>query len=241
MSTTDFSALELNQEQYNKWLEQRSQAMITARRSHFVTISREFGCDGYPTAMRLMELINTKYKSSPWLVFSHPIIEKLIGDEKLGTDMIHKVNETRYNFVNWFMDGLVPGFLQSQQSQAFERTRTLMLNLVEKGNCILIGGGAQVVTNGLDPQKFHGTHIRLIASYDFKIKSVMQKFKLDRGEAETMLEKKQYARDKFVEDFTGQRPSQNSLYHVIFNNDLNSPEMMAKTIFDYMETRGCFK
>lgn len=224
---------------HKAWLEERTEVAGKNQKSRFVTISREYGCDGYPTAIKLAQLLSERDKSD-WQVFSHPIMEEMISDEKLGAEMIQKVIESRYRFVNWFIDGMVPNYLQSPQSQAFERMRTLMLNLAEKGNCIIVGGGGAIITHDLDPAKFSGNHFRIVSSHFFRIKSIVKRFKVDRGEAEVYLEKKQNARNRFIEDLTDKSALDPELYNLIFNNDLNPPETIAKTIVSYMEIRGEF-
>ncbi len=238
-SKGSYKELVFDHKKYHTWLKEREKAIETMDKSLFVTISREFGCDGYPTAEKLSELLNANRRGL-WLVFSHPILEKLIEDEKLGAPLIHKVSEKRYTFVNWFLDGLVPDYLQSPQSQAFERMRTTILNLAEKGNCIIVGSAAQIITRELDPSKFSGIHIRLVGTFRARVMSVMQKFGLDRGDAEKFIENKQFARDDFVEDFTGRSVTDPTLYHLTFNNDLSNKDMIAKSIYSFMKLRDAF-
>ena len=231
---------DFDKKKYHAWIEEREKAVETMERSHFVTISREFGCDGYPTAQKLCELLNAR-RMGIWMVFSHPILGKLVEDENLGAPLIHNVSEKRYTFVNWFLDGLVPEYLQSPQSQAFERMRTSILNLAEKGNCIILGAAAQIITRELDPSKFAGIHIRLVGTFKARTMSVMQKFGLNRGDAEKLIEKKQFARDRFVEDFTGRFVTDPTLYHLTFNNDLSDAQTIAKSTDAFMATKGEFK
>ena len=230
-----------NVDAYHSWLEDRSKIASALKVSHFITISREFGCDAFPAAGKLQELINAKHPTNKWLVFSHQMLRKLAEDEKLGVDLISKVSEKRYSFMNWFIDGLVPDYLQSVQSQVFERMRTLILNLAEKGNVIIVGGGAQIITNDLDPSKFAGTHVRIYGSYPWRLKSVMEKFHMGRAEAEEFLKSKQHARNKFVEDFTGKSSADPLLYHMMLNSDKNTPELKAQAIFHYCDSRRFFK
>lgn len=228
-----------DQKKYNSWLKERAAAVETMDKSLFITISREFGCDGYPVAEKLCELLKAGRKSN-WLIFSHPILEKLVEDEKLGAPLMHNVSEKRYTFVNWFLDGLVPEYLQSPQSQAFERLRTSILNLAEKGNCIIVGAGAEIITRELDPSKFLGIHIRLVGTFPARVMSVMQKFGMDRGDAEKFIEKKQSARDRFVEDFTGRSVKDPTLYHMTINNDLCNKDVIAKTVYSFIEIADAF-
>ncbi len=225
-------------EAHQNWLKERAKAMAAMKQSNFVTISREYGCDGYPMAMALRELINKKHGDSPWIIISHPIMEKLISDEDIGAELIDDISEKRYRFMDWFIDGLVPDYLKSAQSHVFERMRTLILNLAEKGNCIILGGSAQIITGQLDPLKFNGIHTKIIGSHNIRLSKVMDKFGLHRDEAEKRLNEKEEARNKFIEDFTGKSAADDLLYHMVFNNDRNTPETMAKTIFAYLEIRG---
>ncbi len=233
-----FREVKFDLEAHQNWLKERAKAMAGMKQSHFVTISREYGCDGYPVAVMLCEMINKKRNDSPWIVISHPIMEKLISDENIGAELIDDISEKRYRFVDWFIDGLVPDYLKSAQSHVFERMRMLILNLAEKGNCIILGGGSQIITSELDPLKFNGIHARIIGSQNVRLKKVMEKFGLHRKDGEKHILDHEDSRNQFVEDFTGKSSTNDFLYHMIFNNDRNTPEMISKTIFAYLEIRG---
>jgi hypothetical protein len=69
----------------------------------------------------------------------------------------------------------------------------------------------------------------------------MRKFNLNRGDAENQLEEKQSARDKFIQDFTWQTANDDSLYHLIINNQWSNHKIIAKTILNYMELVGFFE
>lgn len=239
-SQTTFKAIELETDLYNKWLAERASA-DEKKPSRFITISREFGCDGYPTALRLNELLAEKYPDTRWFIFSRATLEKIISDDDLGAELIHKISETRYSFVQWFFDGIVPEYIQSPHLKVFERLRTLILNLAVKGNAIFVGGGGQIITNRLISSRFRGIHVRIIGSHEFKVRSVMNKFNVNRGDAENQLKEKQSARDKFIQDFTWQTANDDSLYHLIINNQWNGSEIIAKTILSYMELLGFFE
>jgi hypothetical protein len=163
------------------------------------------------------------------------MMEKLIEDEQLGYPLIHKVSEERYSFMNWFIDGLVPNYLQSVQSQVFTRMRTLILNLAEKGNCIIIGGGAQIITSDLDPAKFFGVHARLYASFPFRVKMLMESSHMSEAEAEKFLRMHQDTRTKFIEDFTGRSSTDSLFYSLLLNNERLDADTMAKAIFSIIE------
>jgi len=232
--------IDFDVEQYHQWLKEREKAVEKEQSSRFVTISREYGCDGYPVAGQLCDLLNERTPESPWHIFTHPILEKIISDEKLGLEMVDRITETRYSFAKWFFDGIVPDFIKSPQLQVFQRLKNLILNLSAKGNCILVGGGAQVLTHRFHSTIFQGTHIRLIGSHEFRVKNVMKKFGLNRGDAENQIEKKQFAREKFIKDFTDHSSYDNAFYHLVINNEWLTPKTIAKLVFQLMEMNGIF-
>lgn len=218
-------------------MNERKKAMESKKQSHFVTISREYGCEAYPIAAGLRDLLNKKSKE-PWMIFSRPIIEKLIEDDELDADYIHELSDTRYWFADYFIDGLVPDFLTSPQSKTFEKMHSLNMSLAEMGNCIIIGSAAQILTTDLKPDKFAGMHVRIIGSMEFRIKKLMETNNLNRTGAERLLKKKQSASDNFVRDFTRLSVDDPYLYHITFNRDHISTDFMIQTLYAYLEAKG---
>lgn len=237
---TTFKAPELEVKAYHNWLEERAKEEKQKHTSRFVTLSRDFGCDGFPVAEKVRDLFNAKH-GLKWMIFTHQILEKMAGDEELGSGLIHEIDGGRYSFVNWFIDGLVPPYLQSVQSKVFTRLRTLILNLSEKGNCIFVGGGAQIITGELDPAKFSALHVRLYAPVQWRVKSVMKKFNLDQQQAEKFLMDQQFKRNQFIEDFTGKSPADPNNYNLMLNGEKCDQTLSAQTILFQAEQLGFFK
>jgi cytidylate kinase len=53
-------------------------------------------------------------------------------------------------------------------------------------------------------------------------------------EAQETIDKMQKLRDKFLKEFLDREPEDLSLYHLVFNNDRNTPERMAEIIARYV-------
>ena len=226
---------------YRDWVAKREKARESdkTKRTFFVTISREFGCEGYEVATGLVERLNSRSERG-WSLFTHMNLEEMAGSDEMDTNMVHEVSEKRWSFQDWFADSLVPKYLQSPSSKVFEKMRNLALNLADKGNCVFLGGGAQVITHRLDPKKFLGVHIRIAASYPWRLCQVEEMYKMSRGEAENHLKDHQDSRDKFIADFTGLNAADPALYHLTFNNAKNDPELMVDMIEKYLEELGVF-
>ncbi|MGK7345098.1 MAG: AAA family ATPase [Candidatus Nitrospinota bacterium M3_3B_026] len=227
---------------YRDWVARREAALEKEKpkRTYFVTISREYGCEGYEAADKLVKKINER-STEPWTLFTHRMMEQMVADSESETvEMVREVSEKRWKFRDWFVDALVPRYLQSPSSHVFEGMRNVILNLADKGNCVILGSGGQVITHMLDPKKFMGIHIRVVASHSWRLRRVEELFKLNRVEAENLLRARQSARSRFVADFTGMDSSDPSLYHLVFNNARNNTDMMSDIILRYLELSEAF-
>lgn len=233
------SALDLSY--YRDWVAKREGAREKdkTKRTFFVTISREYGCEGYEVATKLIDRLN-KRSDKGWSLFTHKNLEEMAASDEMDADMVHAVTEMRWSFKDWFVDALVPKYLKSPSSKVFEKIKNLTLNLADKGNCVFLGGGAQVVTHRLDPKKFLGIHIRIGAAHAWRVNHIESISNFPREEAEKTLEIHQDARNEFIEDFTGLDASDPALYHVIFNNAKNGPDVMVDMIEKYLELNGVF-
>ncbi|MBU0728312.1 MAG: cytidylate kinase-like family protein [Proteobacteria bacterium] len=227
---------EFDIDEIHAWLNQRAKSIKKQGHSHFVTISREYGCEAYPIAEELRDCLNKR--SAPWMIFTRPIIEKLIEDDEFDSKFIHELSEMRYGFSYQFIDNYVPDFMKSPHSQTFEKMQKLYLKLVELGNCIIVGSAAQIITSDLNPERYTGVHVRIIGSEEFRTGKIMEYYGLGREEAQKHLKEKQSASDNFVKDFTGSSVNDPYLYHMVFHNDHVPTDFMIKTLCEYLVEKG---
>jgi hypothetical protein len=226
---------------YRDWIARRKKERDSdKKKTFFVTISRDFGCEGWELAEKLIERLNHQAPGK-WSSFTRKMIETIVADEQLDPEMIHEISEKKWSLKDWFVDALVPGYLQSDSSHVFRKMKYFILNLADKGNCVILGSGAQVITHNLDPEKFFGVHIRVTAPDIWKMRRVMEVFKLDRGQAEKKLKENQGTRDHFMADFTGYEATDASLYTMVLNNARCSSDDMAEMIFQYLKAQGAFR
>jgi cytidylate kinase len=68
------------------------------------------------------------------------------------------------------------------------------------------------------------------------VASIARRLKVSRDEAESIVEKNQKQRDAFIHDFFNLDPRDLRFYHLVFNNDKNSPERIAQMIAEYVMT-----
>ncbi len=235
----DGSVIDLNF--FRDWEARRNEARAAGKehRTQFITLSREFGCQGQEVAVDLMSRLMER-SSTPWTLVTRDMLDQMAASEECPVALVEKVAEDRWNFHDWFADALVPGYLRSSSSKVYTRLKTLILNLADTGDVVFLEGGAQVVTSRLDPKKFHGLHFRLVAPHSWRVHKVAANNKIDLAEAEIVVQDNSHLRDQFIRDFTGISPDDPHLYHTIYNNARLAPESIVDGIIATLEADGVF-
>lgn len=215
-------------EEYN-----RQQVEKAAKRRHHkqkafptITLSREYGCEGYPVAERLRDLMAAA-TGNEWLLMDKALLEEVARHHNLSEEVLRGLGSK-----NRILDEVMSTFSSSWKSERdhFKLLCRHIVALAEKGNVIIVGRGGAIVTHHLD----NCHHFRLYASLAFKSASIAKRLNMPLDEAESFIEKKQKQRDRFIIDFLDRDSRDPRYYDMLFNNDRTSPERIAWTIAEHV-------
>lgn len=196
------------------------------RKRPTITISREFGCEGYPVAESLREVLEAKTHES-WSIMDRALLDEVAKNHHLLESVLGKLGEK-----SRALEEVVSTFSSSWKTE-HDYYRLLckeLFSLAVGGNVILVGRGAAIVTQSLE----NCYHFRLYAPMRFKIEYIAKKTCLTVAETEALIEKKQRQRDAFVRDFLNKDARDLLYYHMAFNNDRTPSPRIAAVIADYM-------
>jgi len=211
----------------NRRKDEDNESRIKANKVHpTITISREFGCEAYPMAECLKGLMEKK-TGQTWTVMDKTLLEEVAKHHKLSEEILQGLGQkTR------ILDEMLATFSPRWKSEKdhFRLICKYVFSLAEKGNVIIVGRGSSIVTQALH----NCYHFRIYASHDYKVASIAKRLNLSPAEAEIVVEKKQKQRDSFVRDFLDRDARDLRYYHLVFNNDKNSPERIAEMIAAYV-------
>lgn len=211
----------------NRRKDEDTASRIKARQARpTITISREFGCEAYPMAEYLKDLMEKK-TGQAWVLMDKGLLEEVAKNHNLSEEILRGLGEkTR------LLDEMLATFSQRWRSEKdhFRLLCRHMFSLAEKGNVILMGRGSSIITQPLQ----NCYHFRMFASQAFKVRSIARRLNISEAEAESCVEKKQKQRDAFIRDFLDQDARDMRFYHMIFNNNKNSPDRIAQTIAEYV-------
>lgn len=201
-----------------------------------ITLSRTFGCEGFPLA----EILQTRLESmtgETWTLFDKTLIETVAREEKLPLGILKHLGDESQK-----LDAL--GFLppgRPTHDEVFARLARYLVQIAKKGNAILVGRGGAVVCRNLT----NTYHFRLDAPLEFRIASIMRRLDMGRAEAEAYVNEGSCSREAFLNDCLGSRIEDPVHYHGVFNNALQPVEVIADAILAFVRSawpeKGLFR
>lgn len=199
----------------------------------YVTVSREYGCEGYAVAQALLEALAHACPRAeyPWMVFDKDIITRISEESGHFPGLVNLVAEEKLSMIGHVFIDLLSRL--PDDYEIYQKMAKSICILAEKGNAIIVGRGSASITQGIEG----GVHIRLVAPFDFRVDRIARSQSLGRAEAEKVVRKMERERDAFVQKFTMRSAADLYLYHLIFNNERCSAHEIAGTTVEFMRGR----
>jgi hypothetical protein len=190
-----------------------------------ITISREYGCEGYPVAERLREILMEK-TCDEWVLIDKAVLEEVARRHNISQEILQTLGEH-----NKLLDEVLATFSPRWKSdqEYFNLLSRHVVALAEQGNVIIVELGGAVITRHLE----HSCHFRIYGSETFKTATLAHRLGMPVEDAERLMHQQQKQRDHFTRDFLSQNDHDPALYDLLFNNDRSTPEKIAGTIAGY--------
>ncbi|MBI4911186.1 MAG: cytidylate kinase-like family protein [Acidobacteria bacterium] len=201
-----------------------------------ITLSREFGCEGFPLAERVKELLEGA-TGEPWNLFDKSLIELVAKEEDIPLRLLRNLGD---------MSRAIEAFgLHASDrvthDMAFDKVSKYMLQIAKVGNAILVGRGSAILCQGLR----NCFHFRLVAGLDWRVERYRSRTGLSREEALAQVKENSRNRERFVSQCLGEDVTQPRFYDAVFNNEHHGIEQIAQAILAYVragwEEPGTFR
>jgi cytidylate kinase len=204
----------------------RAKAPAPARSRPTVTISRQFGCEGFPLAMQLQALLS-QATGEPWTIFDKELIEHVAQDEHVSTRAFeHLEDPARYlESFGFHPRGAVT------TSEAVAKMIATLLHVAQEGNAIIVGRGGALVCSRLE----NCFHFRLEASRDWRVRSLARRMGISLAEAVEMEKTRSRAREHFTRETFNADTGDHSFYDAVFNNERHGVDEIAAAILAYVQ------
>jgi len=214
-------------EEYNRRQKEKASARHRKPKPRpCVTISREYGCTGYPAAELLREILMQK-TGDEWVLIDKDVLEEVARRHNLSEEILKTLGEN-----NRILDEVLATFSPRWKSnyEYFLPLSSHVVALAEQGNVIILEMGGAVVTRHIE----HSYNFRIYGSEDFKAGTLAGRLHIEREAAEKLMRRQQKLRDNFTKDFLNQDVHDPALYDLIFNNDRCPPGKIAHTIAGFV-------
>lgn len=214
-------------EEYNR--RQKEKAALQHRRPRprpCLTISREFGCEGYQVAELLRELMMQK-SGDEWVMIDKAVLEEVSRRHNISEEILQTLGEN-----NRILSDVLATFSPRWKSdqEYFSLLSRHVVALAEQGNVIIVELGGAVITRHIE----HSCHFRIYGSDAFKTATLVRRLHIEPEAAEKVMHREQKARDHFNRVFLDQDGHNPALYHLLFNNNRITPAGIAHTIADFV-------
>lgn len=214
----------------SSWIEiqkqRRNQEMAGEIVKSTITISRQFGCEGYPLAAKLKEMLDEKTKRS-WTIFDNQFVDKLANDSEISKHLIKNIGE-RSKYLDYIISSLLPNW--KSETEVFKMMVEAIYSVAQQGDAIILERGAFAISKNL-PNCFH---FRLIAPMDYRADSYARRKGISHEDAEKLVKEKEHDRTSFLTHFLNCQFDQEN-FHLVINNGKYPIEKIAKLIVRYIE------
>lgn len=205
-----------------------------------ITISRVCGAGGRTVASKLVEYLKDYTPSSyQWTVFDQKLIEKVLEDHNLSKRLSEFLPEDHKSLLTDTLEELLG--LHPPTETIVKHTAETIWNLAEMGYVILVGRGANVITQKLETV----FHVRLVGSLEKRIKRVQEVYELSRLDAREFIRRQEDGKRRYLKQHFGKDIDDPLLYHLIINTDRISYEdaarFIANTVIERFQLEPCGK
>jgi hypothetical protein len=202
------------------------QTPAKARPRPTVTISRQFGCEGFPLALQLQKLFE-QASGEPWSIFDKELIERVARDEQISLQLLSHLEEP-VRFLEAY--GFHPRG-KVTTDEAFAKIAVHLIHFAKEGNAIIVGRGGSILCQPLD----NCFHFRLEAGLEWRLGSLVRRLGLTRKAAADLEKSQTKARDHFVREHLGVNGAEQPLYDAVFSNERHGVEAIAAAILGYVK------
>jgi hypothetical protein len=155
-----------------------------------VTISRRFGCEGFPLAEQIKSVFEAR-TGEVWTIYDKALLDLVSEHEQLAPKLFADLGgpSRSVDALGFLVAGYVP------HSQLFKRIPKHIVRIAEAGHAIIVGRGGAIVTQKLS----NCYHFRLEGSLEFRVASVARRLALPEAEARKLVRENERARDAFID------------------------------------------
>ena len=170
-----------------------------------ITISREFGSGGHYIGQAVAKELGIPFYDSV-------IVEEAAKKSGYSTDTVVEDGEYTTLSQTWFSSNAAYNVnYLSPQDKIFEAQRNVILDLAEKGPCVIVGRCADYI---LDTANIPALNVFIHANMEYRKAHVLERYGKTNVPIEKRLRKKDKGRKTYYRYYTDREWGQSNYYHI---------------------------
>lgn len=200
----------------------------------FVTLSREYGCDGIKLSNLLADRLNKDAaEDEQWSVLTR---EELIeASDELNEETLAELDKYGHSEFQGYIREAIFGM--TNQARTVRTMAKVTHAFAERGRVIFLGGGAPIITKDLEC----GLHVLYYAPLEWRVQNHAKRWSIDEVEARHKVVHRHGDREAFVKTYLGHEITSNAHYDLTINNEKINAEMAAEIIASVVQAKFCQK
>ncbi|NLW82971.1 MAG: cytidylate kinase-like family protein [Phycisphaerae bacterium] len=198
----------------------------------YITISRQYGCDGEEIGIYLAEKLNEREEQKQWKVYNKEFIQQLSEDTGTIEEILERECVSKPSLFKDFLRGLNKNPVPDRVGIRNEIARMMRMVAIN-GHSILIGQGGAAATSDIA----NGLTLRLEAPREWRIARVCRQDSLEHAVAEARIEQFE-TEQRRLRKYYDQNKHRIPEFHLILDNSVFSIQLVAQLVLKAMEEKG---
>ena len=183
----------------------------------FITISRLTGAGGHSLAEAILKAMDSEGDHDlfgGWQILDQELCKKVVEDPKLKVSLESLLTEKFLKEMEDYLSQVMVG--TSSQIAVFHKIAEIVRTCAGLGKVMIVGRAGSLLTKDLPL----GTHVRLVAPHDSRVKTMMRQFNLTKDDAERQVHEQDHSRALLVKTYFSNKDINSPLlYDAVWNTD----------------------
>jgi cytidylate kinase len=198
----------------------------------YITISRQWGCDGIELGQILVSKLNERDEETRWKLYQKELLKQLAEDTGLAEEILEKERKSKPSLLKDFLRGLRKNSIPDGY-EVRNKITMMVRTIAFEGHAVIIGQGGTAATADLA----NGLSIRVEAPREWRIARICRRENLEKQAAVARIAEIEREREHLREIYERQNPREPA-FNLVFDNAMFNNEQIADMVIRAMEEKN---
>ena len=197
----------------------------------YITISRQWGCDGIELGQMLVSKLNQRDKEQRWKLYQKELLRQLAEDTGLAEEILEKERKSKPSLLKDFLRGLRKNSIPDGY-EVRNKITMMVRTIAFEGHAVIVGQGGTAATGDLA----NGLSIRVEAPKDWRIARICRRESIEKSAAISKIEEIEKER-KLLRTIYEQQNPREPAFNLMFDNAMFNNDQISDLVIIAMEEK----